>query len=174
MNEFAILINLLSKKSASFHIGASEGEILKALNVRDKNKSIYFQNLINHLANYLEPLGLKIKYNSLNSFWYLTFDSNTTEIISANIFDGKPRLAASMFYTIVSCFNNSGVTKVQKIREMRKKKGILEDLKELEKMGLLVIEKDTNQVRLTPLIGYLIDLEKLFMKIALKIKSSEN
>ena len=174
MNEFTILMNLLSKKTISFQIGASEEEILKALNVRDKNKSSYFQNLIIHLTNYIEPLGLTVKYNSLNSHWYLTFDSDTTEIFSANVFDGKPRLAASMFYTLVCCFNNSGVTKVQKIREMRKKKGILEDLKDLEKMGFLVIEKDTDQVRLTPLIGYLIDLEKLFVKIALKIKSSEN
>ena len=138
--------------------------------MNDKNKSIYFQTLITHLSSYVEPLGLQVKFNPLNSHWYLSFESETSELISANVFNGKPRLAASMFCTLVCCFKNSGVTTIQKVKELRKKKGVLEDLKELEKMGFLNIEKNLNQVHLTPLIGYLLDIERLFIKIALKIK----
>jgi len=173
MNELTVLMNLLSKKINLYQIGATEKDILDALNVKDKNKSIYFQNLIKHLSNYLEPLGLQIRFNPLNSHWYISFNFNSSDIISANIFDGKPRLAASMFCTLICCINNSGVGNIQKIKELRKKKGILQDLKELEKMGFLNVDSSLNQVHLTPLIGYLLDLEKLFIKIALKQKSKE-
>lgn len=171
MNELTVLMNLLSKKTNLSEIGASKKEILNALNVKDKNKSIYFQNLIINLSNYIEPLGLQVKFNSLNSHWYISFDSETSEIISANPFDGKPRLAASLFCTLICCINNSGVAKIQKIQKLRNKKGLLEDLKELEKLRFIIVEKNLKQVHLTPLIGYLLDLEKLFVKIALKLKS---
>ena len=38
-------------------------------------------------------------------------------------------------------------------------------------MGFVNLEKSLNKVSLTPLIGYLLDLEKLFVKIALKLKN---
>jgi len=170
MNEISVLMYLLSKKSNIFQIGASEDEILKALNFKDKNKSIYFQNLLNQFSKYIEPLGLQIRFNPLNSHWYISFDSDTTEIISANPFNGKARLAATLFCTLVCCFNNSGMTQIQKIKELRKKKDIWEDLKELKKRGFIEIDKNLNHVYLTPLIGYLLDLEKLFIKISLELK----
>ncbi len=41
-------------------------------------------------------------------------------------------------------------------------------------MGFIQINKDQGQVRLTPLIGYQIDLEHLFVKLALKLKDTED
>ncbi len=171
MNELSVIIHLLSKKENISKIGSTKKEILNALNVKDKNKSIYFQNLINIVSNYLEPLGLQVRFNPLNSYWYISFDPETTEIISANPFEGKPRLAATLFCTLLCCFNSSGETTIQKIIEIRKKKGVIEDIKELKKMGFVLFEKNLNKVSLTPLIGYLLDLEKLFLKIALKLKN---
>ncbi|MFW9952151.1 MAG: hypothetical protein ACFFKA_18675 [Candidatus Thorarchaeota archaeon] len=170
MNELTILMHFLSKKTNKFQIGATQEEILKSLNVNDKNKTIHFQNLINNLANYLKPLGLQVRFNPLNSYWYIVFEPETTEIISANPFEGNPRLAATLFCTLINCFNSSGETTIQKIKEVRKKKGVIEDLKELEKLGFVTYEKNFNKISLTPLIGYLLDLEKLFLKIALKLK----
>ncbi len=170
VNELTILMHLLSKKSNKSHIGAPQEEILKALNVKDKNKSIYFQNLIRNLANYIEPLGLQVRFNPLNCYWYISFDPETTELIAANPFEGNPRLAATLYCTMINCFNSAGETTMQKIKEIRKKKGIIEDIRELEKLGFVTHEKDQNKISLTPLIGYLIDLEKLFFKIALKLK----
>ncbi len=171
MNELTVLMHLLSKKTSKSQIGATKGEILNRFNVKDRNKSIYFQDLINNLSNYLEPLGLQVRFNPLNSYWYISFDPETTEIISANPFEGNPRLAATLYCTVICCFNSSGETTIQKIKEIRKKKGAIEDIKELEKMGFVTLEKDLNKVSLTPLIGYLLDLEKLFLKIALKLKN---
>lgn len=170
MNELTILMHFLSNKTNKFQIGATQEEILKSLNVNDKNKTIHFQNLINNLANYLKPLGLQVRFNPLNSYWYIVFEPETTEIISANPFEGNPRLAATLFCTLINCFNSSGETTIQKIKEVRKKKGVIEDLKELEKLGFVTYEKNFNKISLTPLIGYLLDLEKLFLKIALKLK----
>lgn len=171
MNELTVLMHLLSKKINNSQIGATEEEILNALNVKNKNRAIYFRNMIKNLSNYLEPLGLQVRFNPLNSFWYISFDPETTELFSTNPFEGNPRLAATLFCTLISCFNSSGETTIQKIKEIRKKKGVLEDLRELKKMGFVNLERNLNKVSLTPLIGYLIDLEKLFLKIALKLKN---
>ncbi|MFX1463396.1 MAG: hypothetical protein ACFFBF_10185 [Promethearchaeota archaeon] len=171
MNELTVLMHFLSKKSSNFQIGATKKEILEALSIKDKNKSILFQNLVNNLSNYLEPLGLQVRFNPLNSYWYISFDPETTEIISANPFEGNPRLAATLYCTMICCFTTSGQTTIQKIKEIRKKKGVIEDIKELEKMGFVILDKKLNIVKLTPLIGYLLDLEKLFLKIALKLKN---
>ena len=45
MNELTILMHLLSKRN-KFEIGATQDEIVRTLNVKGKNKTIYFQNLI--------------------------------------------------------------------------------------------------------------------------------
>lgn len=170
MNELTVLMHLLSKKTSKSQIGATKGEILNALNIKDRNKTIYFQNIINNLSSYLEPLGLQVRFNPLNSYWYISFEPETTEIISANPFEGNPRLAATLYCTLICCFNSSGETTIQKIKELRKKKGVIDDLKDLKKMGFITIERNLSKVSLTPLIGYILDLEKLFLKIALKLK----
>ncbi|MHA2007512.1 MAG: hypothetical protein ACXABO_07095 [Promethearchaeota archaeon] len=173
MNELTVLMHILSKKSNKAQIGATEEKILDALNIKNRYKSNYFHELLGNLSRYVAPIGLQVKFNSLNSHWYLSFDLETTEMVSSNPFEGKPRLAATLFSILVCCFNNSGVATIQKIRELRKKKGIIEDLKELETKGFITIERNTNLVKLTPLIGYLLDLEKLLLKIAVKMKNEK-
>jgi hypothetical protein len=169
MNEMTIIMHLLSKKN-KFEMGATQDEILKALNVKDRNKTIYFQRIINNLAKYLKALGLQVRFNPLNCHWYLSFETGITELISANPFEGNPRLAATLYCTLINCFNSSGETTIQRIKEIRKKKGIIEDIKELEKLGFVTYDKYLKKINLTPLIGYLLDLEKLFIKLALKLK----
>lgn len=173
MNEMSILMHLLSKKRSAYQIGATEEEILDVLNVRNKNKSIYFQNLIVGLSNYLIPLGFQIKFNSLNLHWYLSSDKEITELISANPFEGKPSLAATLLCVLTSCLKNSGSAPIQEIRKLRNKKDMTSDLKELEKEGYLIIDKTTYQVHLTPLIGYKLDLHKLLVNLSLKLKESK-
>ena len=170
MNEISILMQLLSRKRNSAQIGATKKEILEILNVKNKNKSVHFQNLITGLSNYLVPLGLQVKFNSLNSHWFINYDSDVTELISANPFEGKPSLAATLLCVLTSCLKNSGTSSIQEIKKLRSKKEIIEDLKELEKKGYLVIDKTINQVQLTPLIGYKLDLHKLLVKLSLKLR----
>ncbi|MFX0080549.1 MAG: hypothetical protein ACFE94_02250 [Candidatus Hodarchaeota archaeon] len=173
MNEFTVLMHLLSNKKKKIQIGASKEEILKALNIHGKNESIYFQNLITHLSSYIEPLGLQIRFNPLSSRWFITFERYTSDFFSANPFEGKPRLAATLFCSLICCLKNLGTAKIQEIKKIRKKKHILEDLKELRNMGYIHIDEKLEKISLTPLIGYQLDLNKLFIKLALKLKQQD-
>lgn len=166
----SILMHLLSKKRSVYQIGATEEEILDILNVKNKNKSIHLQDLMKGLSNYLIPLGLQVKFNSLNSHWYISSDNEITELVSANPFEGRPSLAATLLCVLTSSLKNSGNAPIQEIRKLRSKKDIMSDLKQLEKEGFLMIDKTTYQVRLTPLIGYKLDLHKLLLNLSLKLK----
>lgn len=173
MNEFTILMHLLCRKKSSFDVGASKEDIIKNLSLQGKNEAIYFQNLIVHLSNYLEPLGLQIRFNPLSSHWYIAFEMATSELIYANPFEGKPRLAATLFTALICCLKNNGSTNISEIGKLRKKKSVIDDLKELRNRGYLEFDQNQKQVRLTPLIGYQLDLNKLFIKLALKL-TAEN
>lgn len=58
----------------------------------------------------------------------------------------------------------------QRIKELRKKKHVIEDLKELEKQGYLELDENLGIVKLTPLIGYQLDINKVIIELALKLK----
>ena len=169
MNEFTILVYILSKKANFFEIGATKEEVIKKLNYQGKNESIYFQNLIIQLSNYLEPLGLQIRFNPLSSRWYIAFEMATSDLIYANPFEDKPRLAATLFVVLICCLKNTGIGKIHEIEKLRKKKSVIDDLKELRNRGYIEIDDDLGQVRLTPLIGYQLDLNKLLIKLTLKL-----
>jgi hypothetical protein len=173
MNELTILVYLLSKKVNSYEIGATKEELIKNLNIPGKNKSIHLQNLIVQLSNYLEPLGLQIRFNPLSSHWYITFEMVSSDLIYANPFEGKPRLAATLFCVLICCLKNNGISNIHEIEKLRKKKTVIDDLKELRNKGYIEIDDTMKQIRLTPLIGYQLDLNKLFIKLALKINKQE-
>ncbi|MHA2088822.1 MAG: hypothetical protein ACW972_11125, partial [Promethearchaeota archaeon] len=113
---------------------------------------------------------LQIRFNPLSSHWYLAFEMATSDLIHANPFEGKPRLAATLFCVLICCLKNNGISKLQDIEKLRKKKTVIDDLKELRKRGYLEIDYNLKQVKLTPLIGYQLDLNKLFIKLTLKLK----
>ena len=174
MNELTILMHLLSTKKNKSQIGASKEEILKALNIHGKNESIYFHSLITHLSSYIEPLGLQIRFNPLSARWYMAFERYTSDFFSANPFEGKKRLAATLFCTLICCLKNLGIAKIQDIKEIRKKKNVIDDVKELQDRGYIHLDEKLGKVSLTPLIGYQLDLNKLFIKLALKVKDQKS
>ncbi|MEJ2295638.1 MAG: hypothetical protein P8Y23_12850, partial [Candidatus Lokiarchaeota archaeon] len=91
----------------------------------------------------------------------------------ANPFEDKPRLAASLFIVIISCFSNFGKTTISEITKLRKKKSILTDLQELEQIGYILVDKNTAEISLTPLIGYELDINQLLTNVALKIRGED-
>jgi hypothetical protein len=93
--------------------------------------------------------------------------------VKANPFEDKPRLAASLFSVLVSCMVNLGSSSVSEIAKLRKKKGILSDLKELEDRGYINLNKDSGEISLTPLIGYELDINHLLTNLALKMKDGD-
>ncbi len=172
MNEMSIIMHMLSRKEENLRVGATQEEILKALSISPKNKNadIYFNDIITNISKYIEFLGLQIKFNPIDDNWFITYEPEISNLINANPFAGKPRLAATLFSVLICCLKNSGVAKLHQIKELRKKKSVGEDLKELEDYGYLELDENQLQVRLTPLIGYQLDLNKLFLKLALKLK----
>lgn len=163
-------MHLLSRKITIDKRGASEEEILRALNLKTKNKTIRFQYLVANLSKYIENLGLQVRYNPLDEHWFISFDQEVSDIVSANPFENQPKIAATLFCTLACSFKNSGSCMIHEISELRKKKGVREDLKVLENKGYIVIDKKSDQVHLTPLIGYELDLNALFINLALKLK----
>ena len=151
-------------------IGASKKELIENLGIKGKNSSVYLQKLIIELSNYLEPIGLQVRYNPLNSYWFITFESEISEVLLANPFERRPSLAATLFCVILYCLKSSGSAEIADIQKIRGKKSIIEDIKELEGLGYLEVISKSNQVRLTPLIGYKLDIPKLLLQTALKIK----
>ena len=151
-------------------IGASKKELIENLGIKGKNSSVYLQKLIIELSNYLEPIGLQVRYNPLNSYWFITFESEISELLLANPFERRPSLAATLFCVILYCLKSSGSAEIADIQKIRGKKSIIEDIKELEGLGYLEVISKSNQVRLTPLIGYKLDIPKLLLQTALKIK----
>jgi len=168
MNEISILMHLLSRRKNLYQIGATKKEVLSYLNIKGRNKSIFFLDLITNLSKYIEPLGIKIKFNPLDSHWFISFDSSISDLILANPFEGEPKLAGTLLCILICCLQHSGSTTIQEVKKLRKKKGILGDLKELGKRGYIFLEND--KIQLTPLIGYQLDIHKLFTKLALKLK----
>ena len=173
MNEISILMHLLSKKEDLYQIGATKKQILQALNLTIKNKTIYFQKLITELSRIIEPLGLQIRFNPLDSHWFIIFEPEISDLIKSNPFGNKPSLAATLFCILACCLKNSGYATVQEIQKLRKKKTVLDDIRELEKKGYVNYNKNQDHVSLTPLIGYQLDMEKLFIKLSLKLKEVE-
>jgi hypothetical protein len=115
-------------------------------------------------------LGILVNYNPLDSHWFISFDSKISDIIVANPFEGEPRLAGTLLSILICCLQNSGRTNIQEVKKLRKKKRIIDDLKNLEKKGYILIDNKKGIITLTPLIGYQLDLNKLFTKLALKLK----
>jgi hypothetical protein len=166
-------MQLLSRRKDKFRVGATKKEILHALNLKNRNKFVFFYRLITQLSQYIEPLGLQIRFNSIDSHWFLSYDSDLSDLNSANPFEGKPKLAATMFCVLLCCVKNSGKGKIHEIKELRKKKKVTEDLRELEELGYISVDMELKQITLTPLIGYHLDTEKLFRHFALKVKEKE-
>lgn len=171
MNELSILMHLLSREVNKFQIGASKKEIIEKLHIEGKNEDVYFHRLLTNLSKQIEPLGLKVRYNPLDSHWFISYDSDVSNLVSANPFEDKPKLAATLFYVITCCLSNSGTTKIKQIKDLRNKKGIMSDLKKLEDFGYVKLYPDVNEVAITEKIGYQIDLPRLYTKLSLKLKS---
>ncbi len=166
-------MHLLSREVNKHQIGASKKEIIEKLHIGGKNQDVFFYQFIKELSNQIEPLGLYIRFNPLDRHWFLSHDAGISNLVSANPFEDKPKLAATLFYVITCCLSNSGSSKIKKIKELRKKKGIMADLKELEEYGYVQLHLEVNEVRITQKIGYELDLPKLFANLSLKFKKDE-
>ncbi|MHA1765910.1 MAG: hypothetical protein DRO88_06935 [Promethearchaeia archaeon] len=165
MNEFTILMHLLSQtkqspSSNSFEIlGASEEELCDYLNYTGKLAKIKLHELMDQFSKSIAIFNLELKQNPFNFRWYLSQSSETEEFFNSNPFSGKPRIAATLCTILSLCLVNSGKTNIDSIQKLRNKKDIRDDIKELEKLKFVNVQKKGNQVSINPYLGYFMDIE---------------
>ena len=140
--------------------GAPVEDILKSLHWPEKLGRAELQKKLMEFDTYVKPLGLQVRVNPLNDHWFVAFRQDISEFTTQNPFGGKPRLPATLLATIICMIKYGNLVPVSAIQEIRKKETVLEDLKQLERLGY--VEIAGKFATLTPLIGYQLDLINLF------------
>jgi hypothetical protein len=163
MNEAQLLMYLLSRKKDKTTIGATRDEICAKLGFTDRNADYKFWNLLEGLNKSVFPLGLVTKYNPVNDHWYLGFQDNLDSQFGKSIHTLSPRISALLFTILILYVSKSEQITSGKLQKLRNKKDISKDLRDLEKLGFITVEKDL--VKLTPKVFYYIDVDDLIEKI---------
>ncbi len=172
MNEYSILFYLLSKTSPNAdypdfqQLGESEEKICEALKYTGKVAHIRFQRILEEFSRNVQPFGLIIRKNPFNNCWFLIQSSEIQEFFHANPFEDKNRLPATLCIIIALALTQSDSISIDKIKELRKKKDITEDLETLEDLNFIIIEE--NRVYLHPNLGYFLNFETFLEDLAKK------
>jgi len=163
MNEAQILMYLLSRKKDKTTIGATRDEICAKMGFTDRNADYKFWNLLEGLNKTLFPLGMVTKFNIVNSHWHLGFQNKMDMQFGRSIHALSPRIAALLFTILILYVSKSTQITIGKIQELRNKKDISKDVRELEKLGFITMEDDL--ISLTAKVFYYIDINELIEKI---------
>ena len=160
MNEYSFLIKLLTRSGDP--IGAGVDDMLDALGLpEDVGREILFRRL-SELHTRLEPLGLTIKHNPVSSVFYMdTLIQSKMKQEDSMLPD---RLAATLLIVITLAYQEGGWVSFDRVREFRKKslRGVMEDLRELQKQGYIEINQAGKRVRLGLRVPFEIDYEAFF------------
>lgn len=164
MNEYSMLIHLLTRKRGDNQekIGSTTEEIIKALDLGDKNNFFIFNKTIKEFSEYIRLLGLSIRFNPMNAHWFLIQDKETVEYFKENPLFSTPKLAATLLVILLLNVLNKQTT-ITQVANYRDVKNIKQDLKALKEMGY--IEYNDTYVQLTEKLVYNVDIQKLIEKI---------
>jgi hypothetical protein len=168
LNEFGILMHLLSRsrmtsdaKNPILQYGCHSDELCKELKFTGKTAIIQLTQLLASFSHAIHLIGLQIRQNPFNHYWYVTQDTDIQNYFLNNPFENKIRLGATLSVIISLCLVHGGKIDHVTLQNTRKKKDLSEDLKELETQGFIVVSK--NQIELSPNLGYYLNLD-LFLK----------
>ncbi len=127
-------------------------------------------SLLNILERYLRPIGLKLKFDPNYRVWYIQHIQPPDDVVSLNL---PARLAATLMYVLILTHDTGNAVEIDKIAQHRKKskRGVYDDLRELEKMKLVKIDGDS--VRPSKYLPFIIDIDKFFSKLAMLMMSQE-
>ena len=163
MNEAQLLMFLLSRKKDESTIGATRDEMCAKLGLTDKNADYKFLNLLEGLNKTLFPLGMVTKFNPVNSHWHIGFQNKMEMQFGRSIHALSPRISALLFTILILYVSKSTQITIGKIQELRNKKDISKDIRELEKLGFITMEDDL--ITLTAKVFYYVDINDLIEKI---------
>jgi hypothetical protein len=154
MNEFQILSYLLSRRGDT--IGADESTIMQKLGLKGDEGLQQLYSLLDSYSNRIEIFGLKVERNPLNGYWFLTYSDELGEFATVNPFSGRTRIAMTFISILIAATCNDTAPSIEEIKKIRKKKDITRDLKDLEELGLIEMEKGL--IHLTEKVGFFIDV----------------
>ena len=159
LNEFTALMIMLTRSNEGLR-GAPAEDILRTLHWPEKLGRAELQKKLMEFDTYVKPLGLQVRVNPLNDHWFVAFHQEMAEFSNQNPFGGNPRLPPTLLATIICMVKYGNRVPISSIQEIRKKQTVLDDLKQLERLGYIEIAQEF--VTITPLIGYQLDLINLF------------
>lgn len=159
-----MLLHLLTRKRGENgeRIGSTAEEIVKALDFGEKNQFFQFNRIIINFSQYIQPLGLSLRFNPMNAHWYLIQDKETVEYFKENPLFSTPRLAATLLVILLLNVLNKQTT-IAQVANYRNVKNIKQDLKSLKEMGY--IDYNDTHIQLTEKLVYNVDIQRLIEKI---------
>ncbi|MEM4734790.1 MAG: hypothetical protein QXS20_03650 [Candidatus Thorarchaeota archaeon] len=145
MNEYAILMELLTRPGAP--MGSGVAEMLEALGLHgDIGRGLLFRRLAG-LHYQLRPLGLCIRFNPAYDVFYV----DLARTVSGSDVRGTlpDRLAATLLIVISLTYRDGDWVSLDEVRQLRKKslRSVLEDIRDLASRGYVEFDRSTNRVR---------------------------
>ena len=147
-------------------MGAGMEDVLDALGLPEgSGNHIAIQHLAG-LHRQLKQLGLAIKHNPVARVFYLdTLDDVQLVEEETTLPD---RLAATLLVVITLTYQEGDWVPFSRVKEFRNKtiRGIRDDLRELQDLGYVEVDKKGKQVRPGSKVAFEIDYESFFRKLA--------
>ncbi len=168
-NKLPLIAQIMSILSASTEPpGVSIENLQEMLGFTDILGHQKILDLLTLLDQYLRPIGLRLKFDPNYKVWYIYHMQPPEDVVSVNL---PARLAATLLYVLILTHDTGNAVEIDKIAQHRQKssKGVREDLRELEKMRLVVVDGD--KVRPSKYLPFLIDIDKFFSKLAILMMS---
>jgi len=164
MNEYAIIMKLITRPGNP--MGAGIEDILDALGLPEGTGNYIAIQHLAGLHKQLSKMGLMIKHNPIANVFYL----DTTEEIKLQEEETHlpDRLAATLLVVITLTYQEGEWVPFGRVKEFRNKamSGIRQDLRELQDLGYVEIDKKGKRVRPGFKVGFEIDYESFFRKLA--------
>jgi hypothetical protein len=172
MNEFSILMGLLSRKQQpnskeeGFTLqGATEKEICDVLKISGQHAKTNFNHLLNRFSHSIQALGLNLRRNPINSYWFISLDHETVDFLGSSPFSNRPRLAATLCAILALTLNQREPVDLEQLQSIRLKQDLKGDLEELAAEQFIILEG--NRIHLHPSLGYYLDFER-FLELVQK------
>lgn len=181
INEFAILMNILARRTESKQnpniadFGAQADEICSVLHFTGRMAPIQFTDIMHRFTRDIAPLGLVVRRNPFTDRWFVTSSQAVIDFFGQHPFDDKRSLPATLCAILALCLSSQGVVNKSTLQELRKKQDLVSDLKELEQRGFII--QEGGFIHINPHLGYYIDIiqfEEFLDKISSQISSSKN
>jgi hypothetical protein len=169
MNEFSILINLLSRPDPSNidAFGATEDQLCDALGLSGRNKKLQLYILFEQFNRSLVIFEIKLRQNPLNEHWFLSQSSDVVELFQTNPFNNKERIGASLCTILLFTLGTGKPITIQEFQDLRGKKDVEDDLLTLEQQKFIL--RDQQYLFLHPNLGTYLDFDRLLQLMDLSV-----